>query len=240
MGFILLWVRNSSINSDTSSRWEAHIFHKDVLGKARAWVPSTLRQSSGLESRQCIRKAWSLLQCVIITAAWGTEVTKERVLEQCWETSPRVTWELETCHHHLPWRHAAALQSKSAPILPFVAAQTPFTFPNDRKKYHNYTFEILTWIKAAGQGWQPRALILLYSPRFLHQLTSKETVLIYTEVGTSPWTSSFQRVKPKCSRSPCVNSSAFLLNHVFGESTLAASKTAVSHELFPKASTGVF
>lgn len=50
--------------------------------------------------------------------------------------------ELETCHHYLPWCHSAALQSKSAPILPLVTAQPQYTFPNDRKKYGNYMFEI--------------------------------------------------------------------------------------------------
>lgn len=116
----------------------------------------------------------------------------------------------------------------------FCSSSASIHIPKWQEKlYCNCIFEILTWIKAAGQGWQPRALILLYSPRFLHLLTSKEIVLIYTDIGTSPWIFTFQRVKPKWSRSPCENSSDFPLNHVFGESTLAASKTAVSHELFP-------
>lgn len=50
--------------------------------------------------------------------------------------------QLETCHHYLPWCHAAAPQSKSAPILPLVTAQPQYTFPNDREKYGNYMFEI--------------------------------------------------------------------------------------------------
>jgi len=63
----------------------------------------------------------------------GTEAAKEGVLAQCWQSLFGVTGQLETCHHYLPWHHAAALQSKSAPILPFLTAQPKSTFPNDRK-----------------------------------------------------------------------------------------------------------
>lgn len=76
---------------------------------------------------------WPTVSLLLLPAR-GTAVAKEGVLEQCWERAFRATGQLETCHRYLPWRHAAALQSKSAPILPFVTAQPQSTFPNDRKK----------------------------------------------------------------------------------------------------------
>lgn len=205
---------------------------------------------SGLEASPCIRKAQSLLlqcdqQLLLLCNHYycclreGRRQQKEGVVEEWWvilsdktDENPPLLPALVPC---------CSSAKQVCTYSSFCYSSAPFHIPEwQETKYCNCTFESLTWIKAAGQGWQPRALILLYSPRFLHLLTSKEIVLMYIEVGTRPWIFSFQRVKPKWSRSPYTNSLAFLLNHVFGESILAASKTGVSPELFPQANPGVF
>lgn len=139
---------------------------------------------------------------VIITAAWERHRVSKRESAGRDHSERQGSWKPATaaCPHAILQLYKASLYLfclliQLSPNLHSQMIEEKQT--NNKKTSCNYMFEILTWIKAEGQGWQPQALILFlfyFCPEFLHMLTSKE---IYIKVGTTPWIFSFQGVNSR-------------------------------------------